>query len=450
MTTNFIIQQFQDKALSHYAYAIVSNNEMVIIDPSRNPEPYYHFAKQQHAIIVGVIETHPHADFVSSHLEIHNTLHVPIYSSKLTGASYPHTAFDDGQKIQVGTIFLAALNTPGHSPDSICIVLQSEGKNEAVFTGDTLFIGDCGRPDLRENTGSITATRASLARDMYYSLRTKLLPLGDSVEVYPAHGAGTLCGKALSDANRSTIGAERLSNWSLQEMTEEVFITELIAEQPFIPKYFGYNVNLNRQGANNYATSISAVTHTKFMNQILDDELDKNVIAIDTKPQQLYKQSHLLNSFNIMLDGKFETWVGSIIAPNEYFYLTAQTEAQLTESIERLAKIGYETQIKAAFVNTQHSYTSDILNLEYFKHNKDAFTIIDIRNASEVKEKQIFANSINMPLAQLRENIHNIPTEKPILVHCAGGYRSAVGSSIIKSVLPNQTVYDLGNAVTTF
>ena len=242
------IQQFEDKGLAHYAYAIYSDqtNEIVLIDPARDIKPYLDYAAQQAARIVGVIETHPHADFVSSHLELQETTGAAVYCSRLVGAGYPYTGFDEGDEISLGDITLRALNTPGHSPDSISIVLAYKGQDSAVFTGDTLFIGDCGRPDLRENAGNITAGREQLAKQMYHSLREKLMVLADDVLVYPAHGAGTLCGKSLSDADSSTIAAEKVSNWSLGDYTETEFVKELLSQQPFIPKYFQYDVTLNR------------------------------------------------------------------------------------------------------------------------------------------------------------------------------------------------------------
>lgn len=184
------IKQFEDKNLAHYSYAILSQGEVALIDPARDPQQYYDFARQHNAKITTVIETHPHADFVSSHLEIHKSTDATIYESKLLGAEYPHQTFDEGDAIILGEITLQAINTPGHSPDSISVVAIDEtGKQQAVFTGDTLFIGDCGRPDLREQAGAITAARAELAKQMFHSLRNKLMVLSDDVLVYPAHGA---------------------------------------------------------------------------------------------------------------------------------------------------------------------------------------------------------------------------------------------------------------------
>ena len=198
------IEQFEDKSLSHYSYAILSecDRQVVLVDPSRDIRPYLTYAENNEAKITGVIETHPHADFVSGHLELHQTTGATIYCSALVGAVYPHQSFDDGDVIHFGKITLKALNTPGHSPDSISIVLMHDGKDKAVFTGDTLFIGDCGRCDLRESAGDLTAKRKELAAKMYHSLRENLAVLNACVIVYPAHGAGTLCGKALSEANR--------------------------------------------------------------------------------------------------------------------------------------------------------------------------------------------------------------------------------------------------------
>jgi rhodanese-related sulfurtransferase len=390
---------------------------------------------------------------VSSHLEIYNTTGATIYVSKLLGAEYPHQTFDDGDAIVLGNITLKALNTPGHSPDSISIVaIDENGKENAVFTGDTLFIGDCGRPDLREQAGAITATRAELAKQMFHSLRNKLMTLPDDVLVYPAHGAGSLCGKGLSEQNSSTIGAEKISNWSLQNLSEDEFVKELLADQPFIPKYFPFDVGINKKGADAYATSIlkvqrrETVTSEEFANI-----LNPDILIIDTRPQEQFKKSHLKNATNLMNDTKFETWLGSIVNPDEPFYLIAENDMVLNQLIERTAKIGYEKQIALAFVMDYGNTEMNIFDSDNLKDNEDAFTIVDIRNHSEVKNNKIFANAIHIPLHELRERTNEIPVHKPIVVHCAGGYRSAAGSSIIKSKLNGTSqVFDLSEAVKQF
>jgi glyoxylase-like metal-dependent hydrolase (beta-lactamase superfamily II)/rhodanese-related sulfurtransferase len=442
------IMQFEDKVLSHYSYAIISDSEMILIDPARNPQPYYDLAKDNNAKIIAIIETHPHADFVSSHLEIHNTTSATIYVSKLLDAEYPHTPFDEGDTIQVGKISLKALNTPGHSPDSICIVAyDEEGNEKAVFTGDTLFIGDCGRPDLREKAGALTAKREILAKEMYHSLRDKLMSLPDKVLVYPAHGAGSLCGRGLSEKNTSTMGIEKASNWCLQKMSEEDFVTELLRDQPFVPQYFTYDVALNKKGADNFLESISGI---KIENSV-PAQL-KNYLVIDTRDKNQYKKGFLENSVNLMADGPFETWLGSIIAPHEKFYLIATGKNVLLSLIERAAKIGYEQQIELAFIakeiEGEKIYNADV---DYLRRSLHDFTIMDIRNPSEVNEKKIFDEAINIPLFELRNRVNEIPTDKPIVVHCAAGYRSAAGASIIKNFLNAETeVFDLGEAVNLF
>jgi len=447
------IKQFEDKNLAHYSYAIVSNGEIALIDPSRNPQPYYDFAKEKNAKITAVIETHPHADFVSSHLEIHQSIGATIYVSKKLGAEYEHQTFDDGDAIVLGQVTLKSINTPGHSPDSISILAIDEiGKPYAVFTGDTLFVGDCGRPDLRENAGAITAARADLAKEMYYTLRNKLMTLPDDVLVYPAHGAGSLCGKGLSEKSSSTIGNEKQSNWSLQLSSEKHFIQELLHDQPFIPHYFTFNVAVNKKGAEPFASSIAKVEKRDPVTcQNCANSLNPDILLIDTRPQLQFKAGHLKNAINIMNDISFETWLGSIVKPNEPIYLIAENETALTQLIERTAKIGYETQIKLAFVSTFGNEKMDLFDSKLLKTNQDAYTILDIRNESEVKTKKIFSSSIAIPLYELRERMKEIPLQKPIVVHCAGGYRSAAGSSIIQAAFNGKVhVFDLSEAVKEF
>lgn len=446
------IKQFEDKNLAHFSYAILSRGEIALIDPARNPQPYYDYAKQNNAQITAIIETHPHADFVSSHLEIHQTTQAPIYVSNLLGAEYEHQTFDEGDAIVLGNITLKALNTPGHSPDSISIVaIDENGVEQAVFTGDTLFIGDCGRPDLREQAGAITAAKADLAKQMYTSLREKLMPLPNHVLVYPAHGAGSLCGKGLSDQKTSTIGEEKSSNWSLQEMSETEFVGQLLSDQPFIPKYFPFDVAVNKKGAAAYEKSISAVNiHSAFSEKNLAD-LNPEIIIIDSRPQEQFKKGHLKNAINLMDDTKFETWLGSIVNPNEPFYLIAENEETLKQLVERTAKIGYEPQIEKAFVSDFGDVSMEIFNASELKSDERAYTLVDIRSHSESKEKPLFGNAINIPLHQLRERTNEIPKHKPIVVHCAGGYRSAAGSSLIKAALNGNTqVFDLSVAVKEF
>ena len=446
------IKQFEDKNLAHYSYAVLSecNREIVLIDPARDAQPYYDFAKKHEAKIIGVIETHPHADFVSSHLQIHKQTGAKIFVSKLMNPDFSFVAFDEGAVIEIGMIKLKALNTPGHSPDSISIVLEHEGQDKAVFTGDTLFIGDCGRPDLREQGENLDLKREELARKMYSSLRDKLKPLDEAVIVYPAHGAGTLCGKALSKASSSTIGAEKATNWSLQQMTEPEFITALTEDQPFIPKYFPYDVDLNKKGAPAFEESLEKVVLGRTIDNLKRAlELDKQVTIIDTRDFMSYKKGHLKNSINIMDGEKFETWLGALVSPGEQFYLAGESESALALLIARTAKIGYEPFIKEAFVLDFGIEASAQLDFEAFKEHPSAYTIVDIRNAAEAKSQLAFEGSINIPLPEINNRLDEIPTDKPIVVHCAGGYRSAAGSSLLENKVDVE-VFDLSDRIKEF
>ncbi|GAB2608959.1 MBL fold metallo-hydrolase [Belliella aquatica] len=438
------IKQFEDDGLAHFSYAIYAEGNIILVDPGRNPQQYYDYAKEKNAKIVGVIETHPHADFVSSHLEIHQTTSAPIYISELVNVHYDFVGFDEGDVITLAEgVKLKALFTPGHSPDGISIVLEEDGVDIAVFTGDTLFIGDVGRPDLRESAGSIQAQRTELAKMMYHSTREKLMKLDDGVLVYPAHGAGSLCGKSLSTDKVSTIGQEKLSNYALQEMTEEQFVAVLLEDQPFIPKYFPYSVEVNREGAEAYQKAKESV-------KILAENVQPKeaVIIIDGRNQADFKASHIPDAINIMNGAKFETWLGSLVAPTEAFYLVADSEEEVADLISKTTKIGYEPFIKGAFVYSgKKGESMPTFDKSSFDSNPEAFTILDIRNRGEVEQNQVFENAINIPLPELMERAKELPTDKPIVVHCGTGYRSAAGSSIVHQILKGTKIIDMGSAI---
>lgn len=441
------VKQFNDEALAHYSYAIVSKGKMALVDPSRDPMPYYQYAEQENVEIVAVFETHPHADFVSSHLQISLETGADIYASKLLGADYKHQGFDDGDSMTMGNVTFKARNTPGHSPDSITIIAE-EDKEMYLFTGDTLFIGNVGRPDLRENAGNMTAKRVELAKDMYYSIKNKFTDLPDDAIVYPAHGAGSLCGKNMSSDSSSTLGNERQGNWAFKEQTEAEFVEEILKDQPFIPSYFGFNVDINKTGAVN-------VNVAKGKDLKLNvSELDASIIVVDVRHQEQYKKGHLDNSINIMASSpkqKFETWLGAIIEPNEGFYLVVESVDDIEELLSRVVKIGYEKQLKAIVtLSNQVTNKSDIIDLKDFKNNLEKYTVVDIRNQGEISEGKIFDNAISSPLNELRDNLDAIPTDKPIVVHCAGGYRSAAGSSILENKFKNTKIYDLSDAINDF
>ena len=385
---------------------------------------------------------------MSSHLQVHEQTGAEIYASERIGADYPHSAFDEGVSVNIGAIELNALNTPGHSPDSITIIAKEDDET-VLFTGDTLFIGNVGRPDLREKAGNMKAKRVELAKAMYNTIKTKFTELPDDAVVYPAHGAGSLCGKNMSDAASSTLGNERQANWAFKEQSEEEFVEEILKDQPFIPHYFGFNVDLNKNGAEN-------VQETKCGIPLIigASEVDKEIMVVDVRSEDAFKKSHLPNSINIMarsIKEKYETWLGAIIKPEEPFYLVIDSVEKIDEILERTAKIGYEKQIKALLtLGNSVSNSSDELDLADFKKNPDSYTIVDIRNNSEVADGKIFEDAVAVPLNELREKHTDIPSNKPVVVHCAGGYRSAAGSSILENIFEHTTVFDLSDAIKDF
>lgn len=440
-----IIKQFEYKPLSHFSYAIISNGKMAVIDPERDASQYYAFAKANNASITAIIETHPHADFVSSHLELHKETGATIYNSEKLGADYPHVSFDNGDKIELGDIFLKSINTPGHSPDSITII-ASDGDDIALFTGDTIFIGDVGRPDLREKAGNLKAKREELAQMMYETVTTQFNDIPDHAVIYPAHGAGSLCGKSLSDASSSTLGDERKNSWAFQKQTKEEFVNTLLDGQPFIPSYFGYDVAINKMGAAILKPTLDKIPFYK--------NATASGLIIDIREQETFKKGHLKGSINIQAvsdTAKFETWLGAIVIPEEKFTLVVNSKDDKDKLLYRVAKIGYEQQLEQVItVSADNLNVTKQLDVNHFKNNLNLYTIVDIRNQSEINDGKIFENALEHPLNELRVTASNIPTDKPIVIHCAGGYRSAAGSSIVQDVFKDAVVYDLSDAVKEF
>lgn len=441
------IEQIYDEGLAQASYAVLIGSQVVVVDPARNPTAYLRYAGEKEAEIVAIIETHPHADFVSSHLELHQRTGATIYTSAKTGADYPHEGFDEGQELRIGDYAFRPLNTPGHSPDSISVVLENgDGEEVAVFTGDTLFVGDVGRPDLRESAGNLTDKREDLARAMYHSLHAKLAQVSPVAEVYPAHGAGSLCGKGLSDERSSTIRRELATNPAFAPATEADFVQWLLRDQPFVPAYFPFNVDLNQRGAPAYRESIDAVRRLE-AGFVPED----GVAIVDVRDEAVFKKGFYPGALNIQLDGKFETWLGSLVPPRTPYYLVAGDKQQLDAAVATAAKIGYEAFIKGAFTVEEGKPAREIspLDVDHFKAHTGDYTIIDVRNAAEVaKEGKKFSGAANIPLPELRERTGEIPTGRPVVVHCAGGYRSAAAASIVRAAKGEDVeVFDLSDAV---
>ncbi len=441
------VKQFYDEALAHGSYAIVSDGKVALVDPGRDPQSYLDYAREHGGDIVAVFETHPHADFTSSHLEFHAKHGATIYTNPQVGASYPHQALSDGDEVKIGRVTMRALFTPGHSPDhNSYLLLDEQGQPHAVYSGDALFVGDVGRPDLREGDRKLRSTREDLAHQMYHTVNGVFKQLEDQVVVYPAHGAGSLCGKNMGPETSSTIGKERKQNWAFEITDEDKFVKNLLANPPFIPQYFPYDVALNREGLAPLEDSLRDVHSLG-----ADETLEAGYPVVDARAENRFKERHLNGALNIQEGAKFETWLGALIAPKVPFYLVAEDEAQRDRVVRRAAKIGYETHIKGTLVAPEHfQETSQLLDLDHFKRHPQEYTIVDVRNASEAKNHSLFAHAINIPLPELQDRLSEVPTDKPLVVHCAGGYRSAVGSSILEGALPETNVYDLSEAVKKF
>lgn len=439
------IETFVDEGLAHNSYAILSKNQIAVVDPSRDVQPYINFASANNANITAIIETHPHADFVSGHLELKKKTGAPIYVSTLLGAKYDFTAFDDGNKITLGDLVLTSMHTPGHSPDSISILVSENGVDKAVLTGDTLFVGDVGRPDLREGVGNIQATKEDLAASMYDSTRNKLMKLQEEVLVLPAHGAGSLCGKNISCDLYSTIGNELKNNYALQEMSKEKFVSIITADNPLIPKYFPFDVELNRNGAADLEESLAKIpvyTEARL--------IESGKIIIDARDHFVFKKQHIKGSFNLQDGGKFETWLGAIVAPDSRVVIVADSVELAQTLIRKASKIGYESLIDYAILASDDLFhknpTESIALLDYqnFLKEQDNFFILDIRNRGEVANGKLFEKSLNIPLPDLEDEIAKLKNADNIVVHCAAGYRSAAGVSILKKHLPSGVkIYDL-------
>jgi glyoxylase-like metal-dependent hydrolase (beta-lactamase superfamily II)/rhodanese-related sulfurtransferase len=445
------LKQFYDEALSHLSYALESNGKVALVDPARDPGPYLDFARAHDGKIVAVFETHPHADFASSHLEFYKNHDADVYVNPKVNPRYPFHAINHYDEVRIGKIVIRALFTPGHSPDhNAYLVIDDDDGDLAVFTGDALFVGDVGRPDLREGTGNMHVGKKELAEMMFNTINNIFDGLDDQVIVYPAHGPGSLCGKNMGSELESSIGKEKKNNWAFQIKNKNEFVDEFLQGQTYIPKYFPYEVELNRAGAGSFLDFVQNI-------RIRDstEKKDFSELLVDVRENSKFKKKHIKGSINIQLldkASKFETWLGSIIGPDEQFDLIGGNEEECREALERTAKIGYENNASCYKLSkSQESVSSDILNLETFEQHMDQFTILDIRSDSELAEEgKIFESALHIPLHELRETINEIPDMKPVAVHCAGGYRSAIGASMLEASHHPSAVYDLSDCIKQF
>jgi glyoxylase-like metal-dependent hydrolase (beta-lactamase superfamily II)/rhodanese-related sulfurtransferase len=437
-----ILKQFYLPCLAHASY-IVGDEETgtaVVVDPQRDTDQYVQFAADNGLTIKHVFLTHLHADFVAGHLELRYRVGATICLGASAKAGYRFTPFHDGDALEFGKVRLKVLETPGHTPESISILvydLSTGGeKPHAVLTGDTLFIGDVGRPDLRAALGW-SATQ--LGEMLFDSLHSKLLKLPDSSLVYPAHGAGSLCGKALSKETVSTLGEQRRSNYALQPMSKDAFIQVVTADQPDAPAYFNYDAVLNSQERPTLDEALAREMNPLSLDKVLEHQA-KGAQVLDTRDPAEFAASHLAGSINIGLGGQFATWAGTVL-DREHPIVIIAVPGRETEAAVRLGRIGFDHVI---------GYLQDGLQSLESRPDLTARTerlgapfaaeilsssapplLLDIRNPREREQKRI-ATSTAIPLNHLTDQFGKLPLDRPLLVYCAGGYRSSIAASLLQ------------------
>jgi glyoxylase-like metal-dependent hydrolase (beta-lactamase superfamily II)/rhodanese-related sulfurtransferase len=438
-----LIEQIYTGCLAQGAYYIESDGEAAIIDPLREVQPYIEKAEQRGAKIKYVFETHFHADFVSGHQDLSAKTGAPI----VFGPTGMKMGFDaivakDGQIFELGKAKIKVIHTPGHTMESSCFLLiNEEGKEEAIFTGDTLFIGDVGRPDLAQKVIA-DLTQDKLAGHLYESLRNKIIPLADDIIVYPAHGAGSACGKNMSKETSDTLGNQKKTNYALQEMTKEEFIKEVTTGLTPPPSYFPQNVMMNIQGYD----SIDEVLNRGF-NPLSPAAFEAaanetGAVVIDTRDAQIFAKGFIPNSINIGIDGSFAVWVGALVPDLKQEILIVADEGREEEVITRLARVGYDYCIgylKGGFeswksdgreIDTITSLTTE--ELANIIEKEGHVNILDVRKNSEFLSEHVI-DAENAPLDYINDSMTKVNKDKTYYVHCAGGYRSMVFNSILKA-----------------
>jgi hydroxyacylglutathione hydrolase len=428
-------EQFYLGCLAHASYLLASEREAVVVDPQRDVELYLTAAAQQGVIIRHIFESHLHADFVSGHKELAARTGAKIYIGAQAGAAFPHVPVGDRFELKFGKASIRVLETPGHTPESICLVVTDEEKSRApwaVLTGDTLFIGDVGRPDL-----SPRHTPVQLAGLLYDSLHHKLLTLSDDVLVYPAHGAGSLCGKNLRAERSSTIGTERLTNYALQIKSREEFVAQLTSNLPARPEYFLKDAEINRTGAAALADlpALRAIAPAE-----LTTMLSQGEIGLDVRPGDEFAAGHVPGSVNIALSGQFASWAGTVLGLSAHPVLIAGSPAQLEEARLRLTRVGIEildgyldggvaAWKQAGFsVATISRITVDELNTRLQSYGVQ---VLDVRREPEWDAAHI-ENATWWPLDNFRISPPELDHDAPIAIHCKSGYRSMIASSLLQ------------------
>ena len=434
------LEQLYTTCLAQGAYYISSNGEVAIIDPLRETQQYIDRANREKAKIKYVFETHFHADFVSGHIDLARKTNSKIVYGPGAETDYPCHIAKDQEEFNIGKIKIRAIHTPGHTPESTTYLLIDEnGNNHAIFTGDTLFIGDVGRPDLAI---AKDVTKEELAGTLYDSLRNKIMTLEDNVLIYPAHGAGSACGKNMSSETFSTIGEQKKSNYALRDsMTKDEFVKELLEGMPPAPSYFKQNAILNQSGYNNFEDVLEKSKNGLSVDEFKEHMISKNALILDVRTQKDFIKEHIPNSLFIGLNGSFAPWVGTLIKDVNRPILLIVEKGREEEAITRLSRVGCDNCIGylEGGINTWSKSGNPTSNLESIsakefveKLKLNKINILDVRKVTEFETKHI-EEAMNYPLAEIFENLDNINSEQQLFVHCAGGYRSVIAISILKA-----------------
>ena len=439
-------KQFYLACLAHASYLIGSEGEAAVVDPQRDVDQYIEEAAAQGLTIKYVIETHLHADFVSGHRELASRTGAQIVFSKKAGAEFEHRAVQDGEEIALGQVVLRVLETPGHTPESICVLVIDRSisdQPQKILTGDTLFIGDVGRPDLAGGKGF---TPQMMAAMMYDTLHEKILTLPDEVEVFPAHGAGSMCGKSMSKETSSTIGEQRKLNYALQPMSKEAFVTMMTADLPEAPAYFPKDAEINRTGA----ATLTEMKRPPALNanQIrnLVGAIETNglpYLILDVRSAAEFEQGHVPGSINIGLGGQFAIWAGTLISMGTPIIVVAESEEKVDEAVMRLARVGIET-VKGYLAGGVAAWESSSAALDHIEpitvdelneliQKQPSLQIVDVRRPNEYAVGHV-PRALHAPLSTLERTIDSLALDpsKPTAVICAGGYRSTTASSIFQ------------------
>lgn len=435
------VKQIYTGCLAQGAYYIESNGEAAIIDPLREVQPYIDLAESRGARIKYILETHFHADFVSGHLTLAEKTGAPIIYGPNADPEFNATIAEDGQVFQLGDVRIKVLHTPGHTMESTCyLLLDEQGKEHALFSGDTLFLGDVGRPDLAQKAADMT--QEQLAETLYDSLRTKIMTLPDETIVYPGHGAGSACGKNMSKETVGSIGDQKANNYALRaDMTKEEFVKEVTDGLMPPPAYFPMNVRMNKAG---YKSIDEVLERGETAMDPDAFELAANetgALVLDVRHQDNFVVGHIPRSIFIGLDGSFAPWVGSLIKDVEQPILLVVDEDRLKEAITRLSRVGFDNVLgflKGGFeawkdsgkeVDTIESITAE----EFEKRLKEeGHPVFDVRKSGEYSSEHV-ENAAHTPLDLLNDHLSEFPADSNYFIHCAGGYRSVIAASILKS-----------------